>query len=347
MQTNILQRILDNQKRTPHTLSLEDMGITPMIVQNIYDWAKHYACFGELASYIPQLANVDPSKSAIVVGDLLGNQICVGNGLNVKVSIQSVIKPFLYIYALEKGVHPNDISNIEPTAMQFNSDAVLQPESKKNRPGHPLNNAGAISSAGCISKFENFLDFMRNLTENPDLQVIDDVFQSEMATNANNRALAMRLVATGRFNSIKEGEYALENYTKACAIGVTPKELATAAVVLARGGRRGDKQLLNENNVVRAVNAMNSYGLYEHTGEISLIAAGVRALSCKSGVGGLIMDIDPGRGVFCTYGPKLDKAGNSVFGKYALIPLNHILASPYAMRLSADEILKTLSYFEE
>ena len=55
MQTNILQRILDNQKRTPHTLSLEDMGITPMIVQNIYDWAKDYACFGELASYIPQL----------------------------------------------------------------------------------------------------------------------------------------------------------------------------------------------------------------------------------------------------------------------------------------------------
>ena len=82
--------------------------------------------------------------------------------------------------------------------------------------------------------------------------MIDDVFQSEMATNANNRALAMRLVATGRFNSIKEGEYALENYTKACAIGVTPKELATAAVVLARGGRRGDKQCHEFVRTVRA-----------------------------------------------------------------------------------------------
>lgn len=347
MQNRLLQNILDNQKRAQHTLTLEDMGITPVLVQQIYDWACNYADDGELANYIPELAMVDASKSAIVVGDLLGNQISVGNGVNVKVSIQSVVKPFLYIYALEQGIAPRDISYIEPTAMHFNADAVLQPESHKSVPGHPLNNAGAISSAGAIRRFEDFLDFMRMLTGNSELSVLEDVYNSEMATNANNRAIAMRLVATGRFNSIREGEIALDFYTQACAIGVTPRETAQAGVVLARGGIVDGKKVLNENNIVRAVNAMNSYGLYERTGEISLLAAGVRALSCKSGVGGLIINIDPGRGAFCTYGPKLDKAGNSVFGKYALIPLNNILASPYAMKLSADEIIRSISHFED
>ena len=101
LNTRLLQTILDNQKRVPHTLSLADMGINEDIVNQIYEWAKPYSAEGELASYIPELARVDSDKSAIVIGDLLGNQIAVGNGVDVKVSIQSVVKPFLYIYALQ------------------------------------------------------------------------------------------------------------------------------------------------------------------------------------------------------------------------------------------------------
>jgi glutaminase len=272
--------------------------------------------------------------------------IAVGNGVDVKVSIQSVVKPFLYIYALQKGLALSDISYIEPTAMHFNTDAVLQPESHKSRPGHPLNNAGAISSSGAIDNFDDFLAFMRCLTGNPKLAVMEDVYLSEMATNANNRAIAMRLVATGRFANIVDGMRALDNYTRACAIGVTPSEITAACVVLARGGKIDGEQVISENHIVRAINAMNSYGLYERTGEISLLAAGVRALSCKSGVGGLIINIDPGRGAFTTYSPRLDAAGNSAFGKYALIPLNNLLSAPYAMRLSADEIINTIAEFE-
>jgi glutaminase len=230
--------------------------------------------------------------------------------------------------------------------MHFNTDAVLQPESQKSRPGHPLNNAGAISSSGAIDHFDDFLAFMRRLTGNDQLAVLEDVYLSEMATNANNRAIAMRLVATGRFATIVDGMRALDNYTRACAIGVTPAEITRACIVLARGGKIDGEQVIHENNIVRAINAMNSYGLYERTGEISLLAAGVRALSCKSGVGGLIINIDPGRGAFTTYGPRLDAAGNSAFGKYALIPLNNLLAAPYAMRLSADEIINTIAEFE-
>ncbi|HCT30654.1 MAG TPA: hypothetical protein DIW31_07935 [Bacteroidales bacterium] len=151
------------------------------------------------------------------------------------------------------------------------------------------------------------------------------------------------MAETGRFANRKEAEKALEFYTMACAIGVTAHDTTNACLVLANGGRKNEQQIIKEDNIVRTINAMNSYGLYERTGEISLLAAGARALSCKSGVGGLLINIDPGRGAFCTYGPKLDSAGNSVFGKYALIPLNNLLAAPNAMRLSSEEIIRSLT----
>ncbi len=343
MKERLLKHILESRKQLTTSPTLEEMGITQNLLEEVYGWANNMALYGELASYIPELTKVDPNKTAIVIGDLNRNILSVGNGVDVQVSIQSVIKPFLYIYALEKGVPANQISFIEATALKFNTDAVMQPDQRKNLPGHPLNNAGAISSAGSIENFDDFLNFMRMLTGNDNLEVMANVFESEMQTNGNNRTIARRLAETGRFLNQMTSDKALEYYTKACAIGVTAYDITNACLVLANGGRKGDQQIIKEDNIVRAINAMNTYGLYEHTGEISLLAAGARALSCKSGVGGLIINVDPGRGAFCTYGPKLDAAGNSVFGKYALIPLNNLLAAPNGMRLSSEEIIRSLS----
>lgn len=343
MKERLLKHILESRKQLTTSPTLEEMGITQNLLEEVYGWANNMALYGELASYIPELTKVDPNKTAIVIGDLNRNILSVGNGVDVQVSIQSVIKPFLYIYALEKGVPANQISFIEATALKFNTDAVMQPDQRKNLPGHPLNNAGAISSAGSIVNFDDFLNFMRMLTGNDNLEVMANVFESEMQTNGNNRTIASRLAETGRFPNQMSSDKALEYYTKACAIGVTAYDITNACLVLANGGRKGNQQIIKEDNIVRAINAMNTYGLYEHTGEISLLAAGARALSCKSGVGGLIINVDPGRGAFCTYGPKLDSAGNSVFGKYALIPLNNLLAAPNGMRLSSEEIIRSLS----
>ncbi|MCB8963562.1 MAG: glutaminase [Bacteroidales bacterium] len=343
MKEDLLKQILDSRKQSISTPTLDEMGVNSEMLQKVYEWANSMASYGELASYIPELTKVDASKTAIVIGDLNQRIIAVGNGVDVKVSIQSVIKPFLYIYALEKGLSANQISYIEATALKFNTDAVMQPDQLKNLPGHPLNNAGAISSAGSIDCFDDFLGFMRLLTGNENLEVLLNIFESEMQTNGNNRAIAQRLYETGRFQSQQKSNIALEYYTKACAIGVTAYDITTACLVLANGGRMNGRQVIKEDNIVRAINAMNTYGLYEHTGEISLLAAGARALSCKSGVGGLIINVDPGRGAFCTYGSKLDSAGNSVFGKYALIPLNNLLAAPNGMRLSSEEIIRSLS----
>jgi len=153
------------------------MDITEKLIQQIYDWANTMATYGELASYIPELNRVDSTKSAITIGDLHGNIISVGNGRDVIPSIQSVIKPFLYIYALEQGAAPENIAGIEATASSFDTDRILSPELQEKRAGHPLNNAGAISSAGEIGNFEDFLNFMRTLTGNPKLTVLEPIFE--------------------------------------------------------------------------------------------------------------------------------------------------------------------------
>jgi glutaminase len=340
MNNDLLNKILQKSTKRKTASTLGEMEINQEVVQSVYNWANSMVTGGEVASYIPELSKVDPQKSAISIGDLYGNIISAGNGQDIVISVQSVIKPFLYIYALEQGLLPEDISNIEATARPFNADAILKWETQEKRPGHPLNNAGAISSAGAIKQFEEFLSFMRELTGNPKLDILQNVFESEMKTNSNNQILTHKLVELKRFDTQDEGMLALENYTKACAIGVTTKDAVQACLVLADRGR----DMIREDNVVRVINAMNSYGLYEKTGEISLLASGTRALSCKSGVGGLIINIDPGRGAFCTYSPLLDEAGNSVFGKYALIPLNNILGAPDAMRLSAEEVIRSLTH---
>jgi glutaminase len=337
-----LKQILGQSTQEYHAPSLGDMGISISILEEVYQWANSMTTYGEVASYIPELKKANPEHSSIAIGDLQGNLLEVGNCSSLRFSIQSVIKPFLYIFALETGTDAGTISDIEATAMHFNVDHVLLPNSYNTRPGHPLNNAGAISSAGAIDHFDDFLAFMQRLTQNPNLGILDDIYQSEMQTNFNNRAIAYRLAATGRFKNEDQAVRALDNYTKACAIGITVKEATIAGLALASGGKWDGKQMLKSDHVVRVINAMNTFGLYEHTGEISLLAAGARALSCKSGVGGLILNIDPTRGAFCTFGPRLDHSGNSVFGKYALVPLNHLMSAPNAIKLSESEICRVL-----
>ena len=172
---------------------------------------------------------------------------------------------------------------------------------------------------------------------------------SEMATNANNGAIAYRLVAVGRFHSKEQADKALENYTRACSIGVTVKDLLYASLVLASGGfdLSTNERLVSEDASVRVMNAMNSFGMYEETGRVTLLVAGARANTCKSGVGGYIINTNPDVGAFVTYNPLLNKAGNSVYGLNAMIPLNELLASPGMVRLSIEEMEVTRQRFED
>ncbi len=339
----LLDHIAKTKTDNSSPRNLADIGITRQIVSEISQWAAQNAGHGRVASYIPGLAQADPTTLAIAMGGLSGDIIEVSSKDDIRVSIQSVVKPFLYLYALQSGTPADEISFCEATAVPFHTDRVMYPDSGKARPGHPLNNAGAISAAGAIDDFRGFLQMMQVLTGNERLDISPDIYKAEMKTNSNNRAIAYRLAATGRFASMRRAQKALCDYTKACAIAISPAEAATAALILASGGVKNGKRLFKQDYVVRTINAMNSYGLYEYTSEISLLASGVRALSCKSGVSGLIINVDPKRGAFCTYGAELDEAGNSVFGKAAIVPLNILLSAPNAMLLSASEITLSLT----
>ena len=345
---SIIRKGRDKKVDSP---TFKELEITEEKVYAIDSWARDLV-YGSKAAYIPELASedIDIEKTGIAIADLGGNKIIVGNGKEVIGSIQSVIKPFLYLYALSKGVSPHEISGVEANALPFNADQILQPELRLETAQHPLNNAGAVSSAGVIGEsFSQFLDFMCKITRNPDLKVIDGVFNSEMATNSNNKAIAYRLVAAGRFKTQFSADKALENYTRACSIGVSVRDLLFASLVLASGGfdYEMSKRIVSEDACVRVMNAMNSFGMYEETGRVALLVAGARANTCKSGVGGFIININPDVGAFSTYNPLLNAAGNSVYGLNAMIPLNELSASPGKVRLSFDEIEATRKKFEE
>jgi glutaminase len=308
----------------------------------ILDYAQGFETFGSLPDYIPELAQVDPDQRAISLAFLHGSTHHAGNASQTPVTIQSVVKPFLYLFALSLGINPEAIAAIEAPALPFHSDPTLSSLGEPRRPGHPLNNAGAISAAGFLEDLEPFQAFLGQLMGQDPPLVNESVFSSEMGHNANNRALAYRLVVTGRFSTLAQAENALMRYTRACALEVTTTSLTRAGLVLANGGRGPGGLVVAQDLVVRTLNAMNTFGLYDHTAELSLLAAGARALSCKSGVGGLILNIDPSRGACCTFGPKLDSKGNSVFGTIALIFLNALLSAPQALRLAPETVAELL-----
>ncbi len=330
--------------------TLKEMEITEDVIAAIDKWASSETRYGILATYIPELKKVNPDLTAIAIGDLCGNKIIVGSGSKIKISAQSVIKPFLYLYALEKGVSPGVISGFEATALSFKSDRILRPDLELKTAEHPMNNAGGISSAGEIDNFNDFLKFMGKLTNNPNLKILKNVYESEMKTNHNNRAISNRFVASGRFKDSKHGLKALSNYTKACSLGLRVSDLLTACLVLSSGGYAAkNKKIVNRNNAVRVMTAMNTFGMYEESGEITLLVAGARANTTKSSVGGLIININPQVGAFVTYNPLLNSRGNSVYGIHAMIPLNSLMAKSRSLRLSVNQIKEHLEdyNFEE
>ena len=163
MLSKLLKIVSKNSEKFMPTPTLKEMGITQEIIDLVDKWAKSKTNYGKPAGYIPELLKYDIKNTALSIGDIHGNIITSGNAIDLKISIQSVIKPFLYLYALEKGNSPDEISSIEATSLQFNVDRVLQPNTEITRPGHPLNNAGAISSSGAIDDFDDFFKFHESI----------------------------------------------------------------------------------------------------------------------------------------------------------------------------------------
>jgi glutaminase len=267
---------------------------------------------GKNADYIPALAQVDPKLFGIVVIST-DNQIASAGDIDHVFSIQSISKVFSLALAMEE-LGPDvvfaKIGN-EPTGRPFNSvEAVVD---MPTHTGNAFVNAGAIATVSLIqapsadAKWDQILHFYSKAAGEK-LSLLEDVYKSEAATNAGNKALAALLRKYERIYA--DPVESVDVYTKQCSVGVTAKQLAMMGATLANSGKNPmtGEQVIKPENVPEILSAMAVAGLYDGSGGWAWHVG----LPAKSGVGGGIIAIVPGKGAIAVFAPPLDEAGNSV-----------------------------------
>ena len=273
---------------------------------------------GANADYIPVLATVPREMFGVVIVTRDGQVYSAGE-LDYEFSIQSVSKPFTAALIMaEQG--PKTIREkigIEPTGLAFNSKLALEiyPERSVN----PLVNAGAIAAVSLVnatSEEERWQKVLGNISDyaGRDLKILDAVYKSEYESSWSNRGIANLLYNYKRLYS--DPEEALRVYTKQCSIGINTKDLGMMGATLANEGVNPEtgKRLIPQSHVPELLAIMATAGFYDESGEW-MYSAGLPA---KTGVGGGIVAIVPGRFAIATFSPPLNPAGNSVRGMRAI-----------------------------
>jgi len=289
------------------------------IVSDIADDMRHRTDRGEVATYIPELARVDPKAFGLVVVDAEGN-VALGGDADTPFSIQSISKVFTLTLALGK-VGDNLWQRVgrEPSGSPFNS--IVQLEFERGKPRNPFINAGAIAVTDVIlsghrprEALGEILRFVRFLADDPSIGIDEAVAASEQRTGYRNSALANYMKSFGVLEN--PVEMTLGVYFHHCAIAMSCRQLALAGRFLALQGRNpstGWSVVMPER--ARRINAvMLMCGHYDGSGEFAYRVG----LPGKSGVGGGILAIAPGKGSIAVWSPGLDTSGNSRLGQIAL-----------------------------
>jgi len=267
---------------------------------------------GKNADYIPYLAHVDSKLFGIAIVTTDNKSYTLGD-LAYAFSIQSISKVFTLALAIEElGVDKVlDRIGSEPTGRPFNS--VLAVVDMPSHTGNPLVNAGAIGTTSLISganatqKWNKILAFYSKAAGEK-LRLIDEVYKSEAATNQGNRALAALLLKYDRIYA--DGLESVDIYTKACSVGVNVKQLAQMGATLANNGVNPvtGQRVMKAEDIPHILSTMTMAGLYDGSGTWAWKVG----LPAKSGVGGGILAVVPGKGAIAVFAPPLDEAGNSV-----------------------------------
>jgi len=267
---------------------------------------------GNNANYIPELAKVNPAYFGIVITTIDGDVKSVGDA-SVPFAIESISKPFVYALALQDYNEKILAEKIGLNATGHSFNSVIAIEEKLNHLQNPLVNAGAIQITGLIKgknseeKWQRVLNFLNKLSDGK-LFLSNTVYQSEMATNQHNRAIAELLNSYHMMDS--DPLDALDRYTKACSVMVTARQLALMGAVLANKGIHPitHQQIISPEHVKDVLSELVVSGLYENSGAW-FWSVGIPA---KSGVGGSILAIVPNQMAIVVFSPPLDEFGNSV-----------------------------------
>ena len=313
---------------------------SPAEIQQAVDAA--YAKFrtlkeGKNADYIPALAKVDPNLFGIAVVTADGKVYTAGD-VKTEVSIQSISKVFTMAQVIqEQG--PGSVEKrigVDATGARFNS--IIAVEGVRTVVGtgapemNPLVNPGAISATSMVTGptsdavWQKIIGFHNDAAGRP-LSVLQDVYKSESDTNQRNQAIGALMLAYGYIKT--NWQQAVDLYTRQCSIGVNAQDLATMAATLAAGGKNPvtGKQVVDAAKVPSVLAVMSTAGLYDDSGKW-LYHTGLPA---KSGVGGGIIAVSPGKFGIAVVSPPLDDAGNSVRAQRAIADISNALGgNPYA-----------------
>jgi glutaminase len=234
--------------------------------------------------------------------------------VDYKFSIQSVSKPFTAALVMtQQGPKVLDEKiGVEPTGLPFNSRMAIELYPKQ-RSVNPLVNAGAIAAVSLVqasSEQDRWNKVLGNISDfaGTPLTVLEDVYESEYTTSFGNRAIANLLYNYERLYS--EPEEAMRVYTRQCSIGVSAKDLAIMGATLANQGVNPltKKKVMPAEHVPELLAVMATAGFYDESGEWMYTAG----LPAKTGVGGGIVAVVPGRFAIAAFSPRLNEAGNSV-----------------------------------
>jgi len=287
------------------------------ILKEAYDKFKDVK-EGANADYIKELATVDPKIFGIALVTTDGQVYTMGD-IKSMVSIQSVSKVFTLAKVIEEQGHQSvqDKIGVDATGEVFNS--IVAVERMKGKEINPLVNPGAIACTSLIegadssAKWKSILQVHSEFAGRQ-LSLNMPVYISEAGDNLRNQAIAHLLLAYGRmyFDPVE----ATDIYTKQCAINVSAKDAGIMAGTLANGGVNPvtKKKVVSPETIMYTLPVMATAGLYDDSG-IWLYNAGVPA---KSGVGGCLIAVVPGKFGIGVISPPLDKAGNSVKGQMVI-----------------------------
>ncbi len=284
-------------------------------LERILEECRQYTQMGEVADYIPELAKADRNQLGIYVATPDGEYFA--GDWQQQFTIQSIVKTiFLTLAAQDNGIeYVKSQVGVEATGKPFNAIDYAEHRLLKEHI-NPMVNIGAIAVCELVKadsneeRLQRLLDYTRDITGNPNLQVDEKVYLSEKRTGHKNRALAYLLKNSGMIQG--DVEELLDVYFAMCSVKVNCQDLAKLALLLATRGKgvKSGRQIIPVEDA-RFINAvLTTSGMYDGSGEFATTVG----LPAKSGVGGGIMANKPGEMGIGIFSPALDKKGNSVAG---------------------------------
>jgi glutaminase len=294
-----------------HQLNFEEL------INKTVSEAKKLKGLGKTANYIPELASVDKEKFGLCL--TLNNGIAYTYGdCNEKFSIQSIAKVFTLSMAISLlGEKIWKRVGVEPSGTAFNS--LLQLEYEHGIPRNPFINSGAIVVADILfsklnSPKDDFIKFVRKLANNNKINYNTMIANSEKEHGYRNAALANLLKS---FNNLNNNvEEVLDFYFCICSLEMTCEELSSAFMLFANQGilKHNNEQILSSSQTKRINAIMQTCGFYDEAGDFTFKVG----LPGKSGVGGGIAAVLPGKFSIAVWSPLLNKKGNSIVGMKTL-----------------------------